>query len=480
MLFTSLQFLIFLPAAAAVLFALPARWRNLYLLLLSYGFYAAWKPAYVLLLVLATAISYGSAIAIERASSPAARKAWVTASAIGNLGALFVFKYFNLFGQSGEALLRALGVQVQVPELSLLLPVGISFYTFQSLGYTIDVYRGVRPAERDVVRYALFVSFFPQILSGPINRSTHLLPQFLRPSYFDSERIVAGMQLMAWGFFKKMVIADRLGVYVDQVYDDPTGVGGLPIFVATVLYAFQVYCDFSGYTDIAIGTAQILGYEMMVNFRQPYLAASTQEFWRRWHISLSTWFRDYVYISLGGNRVSAWRRYLNLFVVFVLSGLWHGASWTFVIWGALHGLYLVVGVATRDAREAWAQRNGLAAMPRLRYALQLLITFALVDFAWIFFRAATFEDALYVITHMFRGWDLSAGISLGLGTYEMTLVLVAIAILLIVDWLQSRTPLRPVIAELPTWARWSLYYGVVMCVLLLGKTGGGKFIYFQF
>jgi len=479
-LFTSLQFLLFLPAAAAVLFALPAAYRNPYLLLVSYGFYAAWNPAYVLLLALVTAISYGSGIAIERAASPAARKAWVSVSALAILGALFVFKYFNLFAQSGQALLAAVGIHAEVPELRLLLPVGISFYTFQSLGYTVDVYRGARPAERDLLRYALFVSFFPQILSGPINRSTQLLPQFVRAPYFDSERIVAGMQLMAWGFFKKLVIADRLGVYVDQVYDDPTGVGGLPIFIATVLYAFQVYCDFSGYTDIAIGTAQVLGYEMMLNFRQPYLAASTQEFWRRWHISLSTWFRDYVYISLGGNRVSPVRRYVNLFIVFVLSGLWHGASWTFVIWGALHGLYLVIGTATRQVRERWAQRNGLTRMPRLHYLLQLLVTFVLVDFAWIFFRAATFDDAIYIITHMFRGWDLSAGVTLGLGTYEMTLVLMALAILLVVDWLQSRMPLRANIAELPVWARWSLYYGVVMCVLLLGKTGGGKFIYFQF
>ncbi len=481
MLFNSLEFLIFFPLVAAAYFMLPHRFRWVLLLVASYYFYMSWKVTYAVLLVVTTVVAYVAALQMGKTDDPGLRRAWLVFSLVLNLGILFVFKYFNLFSDTGEAVLAAAGLPYQLPNLDVLLPVGISFYTFQTLSYSIDVYRGDRGTERDFGTFALYVSFFPQLVAGPIERSTRLLPQLKESFDFDYKRVTDGLKLMAWGFFKKLVIADRLSVYVDQVYNNPTEYSGLPLIIATVFFAYQIYCDFSGYSDIAIGAARVMGYNLMENFRQPYFSKSIQEFWRRWHISLSTWFRDYVYIPLGGSRASRSRWYFNLFVVFVVSGLWHGANWTFVAWGALHGSYLILGLATRDLRERVAEAVGLNRSPQFRKVVQMAITFALVLFAWIFFRANDISDALYVVGHLFTGVDFTTDYYLAMGVQEFWVGVAAIALLEAVHFAQRRVRIRGYIAERPVWVRWSFYYASAMLLIMFAKTDAPKaFIYFQF
>lgn len=351
MLFNSLQFLLFLPVVVALYFATPHRFRWALLLLASYYFYAAWRPEYLLLIIASTLVDYLCALRMGRLESRRRRKKYLVLSLGSNLGLLFGFKYLTFFNESTRAVFDQLNIFYGVPTFEILLPVGISFYTFQTLSYTIDVYRGARPPERHLGIFALYVSFFPQLVAGPIERSTRLLPQFFQHHGFDAGRVQSGLRLILWGFFKKIVIADRLAVYVNAVYANPSAYDGPSLLLATYFFAFQIYCDFSAYSDIAIGSARVMGFELMQNFRRPYFARSIQEFWQRWHISLSTWFRDYVYLPLGGNRVPTWRWYTNLLLVFLVSGLWHGANWTFVVWGALHGTYLVFAIATRDRRD---------------------------------------------------------------------------------------------------------------------------------
>lgn len=480
MIFTSLQFLLFFPAVCVLYFLLKGRRASAMLLAASYVFYMAWEPSYSLLLIFKTLLSYFTALRMDAAEDQRSRKRWLMVSLVGYLGLLFFFKYFNLFSWSSEVVLGWLGFDLKLPRSGFLLPVGISFFTFQALSYSIDVYRRVRPAESDLLIHSLYVSFFPQLVAGPIERSTTLLPQLQHTFPFDYRRVVSGLQLMAWGFFKKLVIADRLADYVDQVYSDPTAFDGMHLTVATVFFAYQIYCDFSGYSDIAIGASKVLGYDLMENFRQPYFSASVQGFWRRWHISLSTWFRDYLYIPLGGNRVPLLRRHANLFIVFLLSGLWHGASWTFVVWGALHGFYMVFGDVTRQWRLGLARSLGLTRVPALRRALQVATTFILVDIAWIFFRADSMGDAFHVLTHLHVGWATAGDLYLGLGAYEFWLGVTAVAIMETAHFFQRSVRLRDAIAEMPVFVRWSLYYGCVMGVLFFGKTGAAKFIYFQF
>ncbi len=348
MTFTSPEFVIFFSAFVPLYFATAHRYRWVLLLLASYFFYAYGSGIYVVLILFSTLVDYTSARAMGVTTNPRRKKLLLAASLTVNLGTLFIFKYFNFFNQSFAALAEVLSVGYPIGALSVLLPVGISFYTFQSMAYTIDVYRGAIEPEKHLGIMATFVAFFPQLVAGPIERAQHMLPQFRRRVQFDTERTVAGLRLILWGAFKKIVIADRLAIYVNTVYNAPERHSGLPLLIATVFFAFQIYSDFSAYTDIAIGSAKILGFDLMENFRQPYFSKSAREFWARWHISLSTWFRDYLYIPLGGNRVPFPRYLLNLMIVFVVSGLWHGASWTFVIWGALHGIYIVVEATLRN------------------------------------------------------------------------------------------------------------------------------------
>jgi len=484
MLFNSIDFLVFFPLVTAIYFATPYAWRWLPLLLASCWFYMAFVPVYILILFFTIAVDFIAGIAIEGAEGKR-RKAFLVASIVANVGVLAFFKYFNFLNANLASLAEFLHWNYPIEALGILLPIGLSFHTFQSLSYTVEVYRGQMRAERHLGVFALYVMFYPQLVAGPIERPQNVLPQLHAHHDFDYRDATAGLKLMAWGFFKKVVIADRVAVLVNHVYADPTAYTGLPLIVATVAFAYQIYCDFSGYSDIALGSARVMGIRLMTNFDSPYSSASISEFWRRWHISLSTWFRDYFYIPLGGNRVSTWRWQCNLLLTFLVSGFWHGANWTFVCWGLLHGLYLVGAIWTEDARARIARVIGLDRLAPLHHALRVTTTFALVCVAWVFFRAVNVTDAFYVITHMPIGLSLSseslAGIlDLGLDGYEVTVALAGIAVLEIVQWLQRNGRLTPALSEQPTLVRWAAYYALVTAILFFGSFTQAEFIYFQF
>jgi D-alanyl-lipoteichoic acid acyltransferase DltB (MBOAT superfamily) len=481
-LFNSIKFLFFFPIVVTLYFALPYRLRWMLLLAASCYFYMCWKAEYILLLFCSTSIDYWAALQMSHTAVPAHRKRYLLLSLFSNLGILFAFKYFNLFNETARALFNQFNLFYGVPAFELLLPVGISFYTFHALSYTIDVYHGIRQPEKHLGMFMLYVTFFPQLVAGPISRAHTMLPELYKKYDFDAQRVVSGLQLMAWGFFKKMVIADRLAVVVDTVYADPTQFSGPALVVATYFFAFQIYCDFSGYTDIAIGASRVMGYRLMTNFRQPYLSLSIGEFWQRWHISLSTWFRDYLYIPLGGNRTTRGRWYRNLLIVFVVSGLWHGANWTFVIWGALHWLYLVGSLWTKGLRTKLRQAIGLHQGPLFDKALKVFVTFHLVCFAWIFFRASSMTDALYIVSHLFVLPDSGQGFGIPIGSlYELEIAVSAILIMELVELFQNHGySINQFIMQRGLWTRWAAYYGITFSILLFGKFGSTEFIYFQF
>jgi alginate O-acetyltransferase complex protein AlgI len=490
MLFNSLHFLVFFPLVVGLYFSLPPRWRTPLLLLASYYFYMSWRAVYALLLLATTLLDYYSGYRMSQLLTKRARRPYLYLSLASNLGTLFVFKYFNFFRDSVLQLAEAFHLpHCAGPTLGLLLPVGVSFYTFQSVGYIIDVYQGRLEAERNLGRFALFVAFFPQLVAGPIERGGHMLPQFRRVHTFEYARVVSGLRLMAWGLFKKVVVADRLALLVNPVFNNPRQHPEGPLLLlATLAFTFQIYGDFSGYTDMARGAARVLGFDFNLNFRQPYLSASVPEFWRRWHISLSSWFRDYVYIPLGGSRVAPARAYANLLAVFLISGLWHGANWTFLVWGGLHGLYLVASTWARPLKEKLAQLSGLAAHPRLRRAWGVLVTFGLVAYAWIFFRANTFGDAVFISRHLFSGWSGLRG--RGTATlllefsqhYRPELAVAACSVLLMlgIEYLGRARSLQAAVSAQPAGVRWAGYVALVLLIGYLGIFNSTSFIYFQF
>jgi alginate O-acetyltransferase complex protein AlgI len=483
MLFNSLHFLIFFPVVAITYFLLPHRWRVYFLLLASYFFYMSWIPAYGIILAVLTLIDYVAAIQIADAGSTHARKAWLIASITANLGLLFVFKYSHFFTDSITTLCNWFHCPVTLPFLNLLLPIGLSFHTFQSLGYVVDVYSGVSPPERDPAIYALYVAYFPQLVAGPIERSTGLLPQLRTCPVFDYDRITAGLRLMTWGFLKKVLIADHLAPFVNSVYSSPTAHSKTMLLVATYSFAVQIYCDFSGYTDIAIGAASVLGHTLRKNFDHPYEAQSVGEFWHRWHISLSTWFRDYVYIPLGGNRTRPMKWVRNILVTFLLSGLWHGAKWTFVLWGLLHAIYLLIGRATQPWRSSLSLMLQLDRVPRLRKALRIIVTFHLVTLAWIFFRANTVNEAFYILSNILQSpWSLirhlvsSPLLHTDLLRTKEIFVLPFLALVGVVAVVSQRFEVR----KFPPLSRWGLYVSAVLMIFILGALRSYEFIYFQF
>ncbi len=476
--FDSLQFALFFPTVVLLYFLLPQRFRLFLLLPASYYFYMSWRPEYVVLIMLSTATAYWTGAAIDKTSDISKRKRYVVLSLVINLGILITFKYFNFFNGSIRNLFQNLGFTYRVPDLKFLLPVGISFYTFQVLSYTIDVYRGHTRHEKNPGVLALYVSFFPQLVAGPIERSNRLLPQFFRNVSFDAARVSSGLRLMLWGFFKKILIADRLSVLVDQVYNNAGAYSGGSLIIATYSFAFQIYCDFSGYSDIAIGAARVLGFDLMRNFRRPYFSRSVREFWTRWHISLSTWFRDYVYIPLGGGRVGTAGLYRNLAVVFLLSGLWHGAAWTFLIWGALHAVLIIGSQITKPFRRRAGHALGLDRSPMVAHVLSVLITFHLVTFAWIFFRANSLPDAFHIVRNVFSGWRGRG--DLGLDRIQLTIAIVAIVVMEMVQGLQANGVLNRLREKSPVVVRWAVYLLVVLALLNLRTPVRSPFIYFQF
>lgn len=479
MLFNSIEFAIFFPVVATAFFLLSQRWRVHWLLFSSCVFYMAFIPAYILVLLATILIDYFAGIFIEK-SDGSRRKLLLWVSILSTCTVLFIFKYFGFFTGSFVGLADLLGWHLTRPVLHIILPIGLSFHTFQSLSYVIEVYRSRQKAETNFIVYATYVMFFPQLVAGPIERPQNLLHQFRERHDFDYTHVTAGLKRMAWGFFKKLVVADRLSLYVNDVYAAPRNFNGLQLTIATFFFAYQIYCDFSGYSDIAIGAAQVLGFRLMENFRTPYYSKSITEFWRRWHISLSTWFKDYVYIPLGGNRVVKSRHIANLLITFVLSGLWHGANWTFVAWGALNGVYLVAGWLTHDWRDRFFGFLGVTPESRLRQWSMWLTTFLLTCGAWIVFRARNMADAGYVFAHLGRGWNFHA---IATEQFLMRQFPVAVAAILVLEigqrWEQV-VSVPSYVGRLQVTARWALYAGFVMAVIMFGVYRKMQFIYFQF
>ena len=486
MLFNSLQFLFFFTIVVAMYFAIPYRFRWILLLCASYYFYISWKPAYIILIIITTLVTYYAGLGIGSIPTKSKKKAILIISLFFNLGLLFLFKYYNFFNDSLRIVFRHYNLFYESPALNVLLPIGISFYTFKNVSYAIDVYRGNKSPEKHVGHLALYVAFFPQLLAGPIERATRFLPQLYEKFNFDGQRVTRGLKLMLWGLFQKMVIADNLAPLVDSIYNSPTHHSGIGLSTATLFFAFQIYCDFAGYSDMAIGAAQVMGFTTMDNFNRPYFSKSIPEFWRRWHISLSTWFRDYLYIPMGGNRVTIPRWYFNLFIVLLICGLWHGANWTFIVWGGLHGIYLVFSALTREMREKIHKAIGLNRVSTLHHYLKGMITFFLVCFAWIFFRANSISDALYIISHLLTGWgslsiqSFQASSFFGSLKFHLVVGVVSVGILLLIQRVQGDHRFDVWLSRMPIGLRWAVYYSMVLAILLFGQFGAKEFIYFQF
>ena len=490
MLFNSLSFLIFFPSVAILNFLVPRRVRWLLLLVASYVFYISWRPEYILIILASSVISYFTAIWIEEAEDQNRRQRILWLGICTNLAFLLIFKYFNFFNENFRDIFEYFNLSYPISNHDFIAPLGISFYTLQILGYLLDVYHKRIKPERRAVIFMLFVAFFPQLAAGPIERARNMLPQFLREHSFDYERVVNGSLRILWGFFKKLVIADRLALLVNAVYDAPMQYTGNPLIFATYAFAFQIYCDFSAYSDIAIGVARILGFDLMENFQQPYFSKSIPDFWRTWHISLSTWLRDYIFYPLRRSLLRTDTPKHGYFtallippmVTMLVSGLWHGAAWTFIIWGGLHGAFLIIDNLWN---QYLSQKLGFVKLPQfLRTGIGIFITFHLVNFSWIFFRANTFEDAIYIIKNLFVNLRLSStGISSIMpgGKYELLIVVCAILLMEFIHLLQHyKIDLRAYALRLPMWLRWSAYYALVLAILVFGVFGVTEFIYIQF
>ena len=474
MLFNSLDFLLFFPTVCILFFFLPQKYRWFLLLAASCYFYMYFIPIYILILAGTIIIDYFAGILIEK-NQGKKRKLYLILSLFANISVLAVFKYYNFFIENIEVLISTFGSKSNLLYLSILLPVGLSFHTFQAMSYTIEVYRGNQKAEKHFGIYALYVMFFPQLVAGPIERPQNVLHQFHEKKYFLYDNFTKGIKLVIWGFFMKVVVADRLSLYVNAAYNNIDNHNGSTLLLATVFFSFQIYCDFAGYSLIAIGTAKIMGFDLMTNFNRPYFSRSISEFWKRWHISLSTWFRDYLYLPLGGNKVSKNRWYFNLFFVFLVSGIWHGAKWTFFIWGALNGGYLVIAILTQKFRKNFNDFIGLSKNKTFFTLIQILTTFFLSSFAWIFFRANNVKDAFLIVEkiiteqsfNIFIKWDVFFGVFIGL------------TILVLKEFKDEFLNNKLLFLKKPNIS--VLFYALVLAlILLMGVFDEGQFIYFQF
>jgi len=493
MLFNSVDFVIFFVIFLFIYFLLPRKAKLVFLLLASYYFYMCWEPSYAVLILLSTVVDYIAGLFMGRCKEKKKRRKFLFLSLAVNLWMLFFFKYFNFAWETLNAAFSFLGVAMEIPYKNILLPVGISFYTFQTLSYTIEVYNGKIKPTKNFLKFALYVSFFPQLVAGPIERPWHLLAQFDRKIRFEHKKISSGLKQVIWWMFKKLVIADTLALFVDQIYGNVGAFSGPTLILATIFFAFQIYCDFSGYSDIAIGIARMMGYDLMKNFNRPYFSKTISEFWRRWHISLSTWFKDYVYIPLGWNRKKKWRHYLNLFLTFLISWLRHWASWGFVIWGALNGLYLIVELVSKkwrlkfaDSVFSWLRRKwqedleGRFVFWKLRRFLNVLFTFGLICFAWIFFRANNFADLKYILWNLFK-WFGELNISfLSWYTSLVLIWLTLIFSLLIMELAQARHWKIVEWFHRFRWLRFLFFLVLILLMVFFGRLWLEQFIYFQF
>ena len=497
MIFNSIEFLIFFPIVLLLYFVLPQKLRWVMLLLASYYFYISWNVSLIWLILFTTAVSYVSSILIGRLKKkyPNGEKRgqerfWLVLTLVVSLGVLFFFKYFNFLSDSVNGIANLFRSEAQSPLiLNLILPVGISFYTFQTLSYVIDVYKGSVEVEKHFGYYALYVSFFPQLVAGPIERPENLIPQLHETHKFSWDNAIPGLRKMLVGFFKKMVVADLLATYVNAVYNDPASATGFGVLLATVLFSFQIYCDFAGYTDIAIGCSEIMGIKLMQNFNRPYISESIQEFWRRWHISLSSWFKDYIYFPLGGSRCKKWRHMLNICIVFFVSGLWHGAAWTFVIWGAMHGVYQVIGHFTKKPRERFWRAIHVDPAGKFVRMLKRIGTFLLVAFSWIFFRANNFEELGILLSKLFTDWTFSLEYFKGtLDHMELTVLgaVISVLSLLVMRRMDIDGLDAPVSKSGVKRAQLGVRYVYIVWIVLLAwmilalGDGASAFIYFQF
>lgn len=482
MLFNSISFFVFLIIVFILYWSIPKKYKWIVLLISSYYFYMNWNVLYSVLIFFTTFVSYLMALKIDsdKKEKKNNSKLYLIITIVLCLGVLFFFKYFNFLNKSLSDLFGLFSIKFDPLLLNILLPVGISFYTFQTLSYVIDVYRGDVSSIRHFGKYATFISFFPQLVAGPIERSRNLLPQIVNPPEFDYQKAKYGFRQMLWGFFKKTVIADTLAIYVNLVYNNLGAYSGFSLVIATAFFAIQIYCDFSGYSDIAIGCAKLFGIDLMTNFKSPYFAQSIKDFWSRWHISLSTWFKDYVYIPLGGNRVGKVRSKINLIITFLVSGLWHGANFTFIIWGAIHGFLQVLEkilfkkVICNESKFSF------------KWCLRAILVFMICTFAWIFFRANTLTDAFYVVSNLFRGITnpinyITYGInSVGLDKFFMIEMGFSILLLFMFDFVSIWKDLFKEIENIPKVFRIVIYVILIWIIFTLAPTEVSEFIYFQF
>jgi alginate O-acetyltransferase complex protein AlgI len=482
MLFNSINFAYFLP----IVFFLywfgaknNLKFQNLILLFSSYYFYSCWDYRFLFLLVFSTFLDYFSGIKIFESKSYRTRKLWFWLSVIINLGFLGVFKYYNFFAESLMDVLSQFGLKANLSTLNVILPVGISFYTFHGLSYIIDIYKNKIKAERNFVDYSVFVSFFPLLVAGPIERATHLLPQIQKDRVFNYGQAVDGLKQILWGLFKKVVIADNCAQFANIIFNDSDLYPGSTLVLGALFFTFQIYCDFSGYSDIALGVARLFGIELLRNFAFPYFSRNIAEFWRRWHISLSTWFRDYLYIPLGGSKGGLWMKVKNTFIIFLVSGFWHGANWTFIVWGALNAFYFLPSLLLKNNRNYLDSVAKGKLLPTMKEFFQISITFGFTVFAWIFFRAENMHHALNYVSKIFSSSLFSnpyfPGIGLAISTICLTIGFV------IVEWIgrESQYATQNFMFNWPRPVRWTAYGAIVICIIVFSG-GEQQFIYFQF
>ena len=481
MLFSTAAFAVFMTVTFLAYWLLPHKYRWIFILMANAWFYISYDVRYLAVILVTMLASYICAILIEKQDVAKKKKIIMTTGVVVTLSLLLVFKYLNFALYTVAKVLNRLSIPMQETTLRLIMPVGISFYTFMAVGYIIDVYKGKTQAVRHFGKYAIFVSFFPNISSGPIERAGHFIPQIDKEKTFDYDSVVYGARLLLLGLIKKIVIADMMTKYVDEVFNKVPQHQGICFAWATLLYTFQIYCDFSGYSDMAIGVARMLGFDLLTNFRQPYLSSSIKEFWGRWHISLSTWFRDYVYIPLGGNRCSKTRRDLNLLITFLCSGLWHGASWTFVLWGGIHGICQIIENRIKEATGLTREKE--KALTKPVKILLTLLTFCIVSYAWMFFRANSISEAFYIVRSMFTDLSISGAMEqMTMSGRSVVKTTLAIILLIIFDLFNERKDMLMQLSRLKAPLRWVIYIvsAIVVIALKVNNQFAQEFIYFKF